>query len=300
MEVKGAQGKYWCFTNFDLDVVYEDWNKMTYLCYGEEICPTTKRKHHQGYVEFSSNMRLSALKKINNSIHWELRRGTQEQAIGYTKGGEAYKKPINTVWVEMGERKSNNQGQRTDLIVLRDGIKAKKTDEALLNELTSLQSVKCINTVRGILMKHRTTKPKVIWRWGLSGLGKTRWIKDKHGEENCYIKDGTKWWEGYNQEEAIIIDDFDGKWPFRDFLRLLDYGRYQGEVKGGHVKINSPYIYITCEFPPEHFYEDLTGIGIGMEVGGNTRPLLSQNTDNTLKQVLRRIDEIHHITEPLY
>lgn len=294
MEVKGAQGKYWCFTNYNLDIVYDEWNKMTYLCYGEEICPKTKKVHHQGYVEFSSNMRLSALKKIDPTIHWELRRGTQQEAIDYCKKDGKF--------VEMGERKVNNQGRRTDLHIVRDAIKNNKKDEEILEEVTSIQSVKCIPTIRGMLMKHRTTKPYVCWRWGPTGVGKTRWIKEHHGEDNCYIKDSTKWWDGYTQQEVIIIDDFNGQWEFRDFLRLLDYGHYQGEIKGGHVKINSPYIYITCEFPPEYFYKDLTinWDGIGMEVGGNTGPSSIPRGDNKLNQVLRRIDKIEHITEPLY
>jgi len=37
-------------------------------------------------------------------------------------------------------------------------------------------------------------------------------------------------------------------------LRLLDKYPYQGQIKGGYVKINSNII-ITCEFPPEYFWK---------------------------------------------
>jgi len=57
-------------------------------------------------------------------------------------------------------------------------------------------------------------------------------------------------------------------------LKLCDRYKYSGQVKGGFVKINSPFIFITCEFPPSHFW-------IG----------------NTLTQVLRRADKIIYLDE---
>lgn len=119
--------------------------------------------------------------------------------------------------------------------------------------------------------EHRKIKPTITWLWGLAGVGKTRYAREQHSK--VYIKDGTQWWDGYDQSvEAIIIDDFDGRWPFRDLLRLLDRYEYQGQVKGGYVKINTPIIYITCEFPPEEYWQG-----------------------NELDQVLRRLDKVSHI-----
>ena len=52
-------------------------------------------------------------------------------------------------------------------------------------------------------------------------------------------------WDGYKQQEAIIIDDFDNTIPYRTLLRMLD--RY-GQVNDGYEKLKSNqqsiYIYI--------------------------------------------------------
>jgi len=103
---------------------------------------------------------------------------------------------------------------------------------------------------------HRTAPPEVYWLHGLAGVGKTRTIIDKFGQENVYIKDGTPWWDNYSQQQVILIDDFDNAIPYRTLLRILDRYAYQGQVKGGYVNINSPYIYITCEFPPDYYWSN--------------------------------------------
>jgi len=61
--------------------------KVLYHVFGIEICPTTKREHYQGYIEFSSPVRISRVKKFfnDNTIHLEKRKGTSLQAINYCK-----------------------------------------------------------------------------------------------------------------------------------------------------------------------------------------------------------------------
>lgn len=127
-----------------------------------------------------------------------------------------------------------------------------------------------IERMKEVLDEDREEAPHVVWLWGKAGVGKTRRAIESHA--SCYIKDGTQWWNGYNQEEAIVIDDFDFRWPYRDLLRLLDRYKYQGQTKGGYVKINSPYIYITCEHPPSYHW-----------------------AGNELKQVLRRVAEVAEV-----
>lgn len=165
------------------------------------------------------------------------------------------------------------QGRRTDLESLANKIKdgASMYDLAVENPEAVIRYHRGLQVLKQLYNKDRTDKPTVIWKYGKTGVGKTRSVYEKH-PSNVYMKDGTQWWDGYYGQEAILIDDFDGKWPFRDLLRLLDYNPYQGQTKGGYVKINSPFIYITCEFHPREIYG-------GFE-------------ENHLDQVLRRINKI--------
>lgn len=47
-----------------------------------------------------------------------------------------------------------------------------------------------------------------LWIYGEAGVGKTRWVW-----ENCahslYVKNINKWWDNYNREMYVLIDDWD-------------------------------------------------------------------------------------------
>ena len=53
-----------------------------YLVFQHEISESGTH-HLQGYVVLSRQLRLSALKKLLPTAHWEIRKGTHEQAKAY-------------------------------------------------------------------------------------------------------------------------------------------------------------------------------------------------------------------------
>jgi len=180
----------------------------------------------------------------------------------------------HSLWMASTEQGTpKQQGKRSDIHDVCELL----DEKVPLNEIARnhpsafVKHAKGFHAYKFATQVDRVSKPYVEWRWGTTGTGKTKGAIDKH-PESFYIKDGTQWWDGYEQQDAIIIDDFDGRWPFRDLLRLLDWNPYQGQTKGGYVKINSPHIYITCEFEPSTYW------------GGNA-----------LAQVLRRIDKVEHL-----
>lgn len=84
----GPKSRYWCFTlnNPPKDLTFlGELPKMSYIVYQLE-CETTI--HVQGYVEFIYQVRLAHLRKCIKKGHFEVRKGSQEQAIAYCKKAE--------------------------------------------------------------------------------------------------------------------------------------------------------------------------------------------------------------------
>lgn len=196
--------------------------------------------HIQGYIEFNGRMYFTMLKRECPRGHFEPRRGSAKQARDYClKEGDAR------------ERGSiSRQGARTDLSEVCHAISEGDDLRAIARDFPE-QFVKYERGIRALreqTAKARDFRPTVVWLWGASGCGKTR---EATACESYYIKDNTRWWNGYDHQARIILDDFDrDSWNFRDLLQLLDRYACRREIKGGYVEINSPEIYVTCEFAP--------------------------------------------------
>lgn len=261
-----TRSRGWCFTinNFSEEELHTinglgNAQSVRYLIFGKE-CGKEGTPHLQGYVEYKNAVRLSTVKEDLPRAHLEVRKGTPDEAATYCKkDGE---------WSEFGE--IPKKGKRSDLEEVAEQVLNGASLQEVAEESpgTVVRFHRGLEAIRLMRMTHRTEPPKVYWLWGGTGVGKTR----QSAVGSFYMKDGTKWWDGYDQQDRIVIDDFDGAWPFRDLLRLLDRYPYQGQTKGGYVKINSPEIYITCEHPPEKWW-------VGTE----------------LAQVKRRVTEVRHL-----
>lgn len=225
--------------------------KCKYIIYGKEV-GTNGTPHLQGYVEFENGRTLKGIKRVlGNRMHVEPARGTPVQASDYCKKEGDF--------VEKGVLSA--QGTRTDLSTIvttlkNHGLKTviDETPEMFLKFAGNLQKLATH------YQKHRTAPPRVYWLWGAAGVGKTRIAVSN--SRDYYIWNGSKFWNGYEQQSRVIIDDFTydrtqdpGSYHYRYLLRLLDHYELNVEIKGGHIKFNSDLIFITCEFPPEHFWQ---------------------------------------------
>lgn len=234
---------------------------MKYMVYQLERAPTTGQLHWQGYVEFKNPRRMESVKRCLqlNGVHLEIRRGTPQEAAAYCKKEESRAQHPNAGPHEFGEVPAG-QGHRSDLNTVVKLV----TEGKSVEEIATTVPEQYIRYHRGIeaLVQHynkrqRTAKPKVTWYWGDSGVGKTRRAYEEAGEQ-AYVKDpSNKWWDGYNGEPNIIIDDFKGFGgiSFNFMLRLLDrYNMGPAEKKGGSVNLNGiENIWITSIQPPQHY-----------------------------------------------
>lgn len=221
--------------------------KSSYMIIGLEEAPTTGTPHYQGYIHLLNPMSIKALSKC-------LPRARLMPANGSDIDNQNYCSKEKVLF-EYGEP-SVGQGSRTDIKEVALMIKEKRISlEEIMFEFPELylKYSRSFEKMFNAVMTPRTEKPTIHWLWGLAGTGKTRQCIDAHPTSH-YVKDGTMWWDGYTQQDAIIIDDFDNQIPYRTLLRMLDRYVYQGQVKGGYVQINSPHIYITCEYPPTNYW----------------------------------------------
>lgn len=93
--------------------------------------------------------------------------------------------------------------------------------------------------------------------WGRSGTGKTRRAWDEAGPQG-YSKDpSTKWFDGYDCQECVVIDEFRGQIGIAHLLRWLDRYPVRVETKGGSRALMASKFFITSNLSPEQWYPDI-------------------------------------------
>jgi len=97
---------------------------------------------------------------------------------------------------------------------------------------------------------------KCIWIFGETGVGKSRYIRDNHPGA-CYFKPQNKWWDGYNGEKVILIDDFDHSgYGLGHYLKIwADCYSFNAEVKGNTIRPVYDTFYITSQYLPEQIWK---------------------------------------------
>lgn len=250
MPPKQKINRDYMFTSYDLTWNPEEHAEhLAYCSWQLEKCPTSGRTHIQGYAEFKKKVEWSVVKQVFGKAHVDERRGTQKQAIEYTCKEESQIEP-GWEWGSM-----HKQGARNDLKVVQIDLETKPLAEVAQEHFkTFVKFHRAFEKYKQLLMTKRTSMPQVYINWGEPGCGKTRDVYDAHGIENVYKKDAmSKWWDGYEQQKIILIDDYDDSCPWKRtyLLNLLDRYPMLGETKGGHVEINSPIIVITSNYDPE-------------------------------------------------
>ena len=98
--------------------------------------------------------------------------------------------------------------------------------------------------------------PCGLWIFGLAGCGKTKSVLDQI--PNAFPKPRNQWWDGYQREEVVLVDDvdrFDVKLGGR-FKHWADAYPFIGEVKGGSIKIRPKQLIVTSQYRIEEIWED--------------------------------------------
>ena len=199
-----------------------DSGDVLYLVCQLERAPETGKLHLQGYLQLKNPKGLGGLKKISPEAHWELRRGTHEQARDYCKKSESR---VNGPW-ELGHEK-NEQGKRNDWAAVSEKAAQGCTRKQILLDQPHLAP--CVKGVDALIEAHLPDPPlrrdiKVFYLWGPTGSGKTyrafTTFPKAFKIQGRYFEG--KSFDNYQAEPVLILDEWDPmEWPLTLMNSLL-------------------------------------------------------------------------------
>lgn len=238
------------FTEKDLDHMKAV--KCRYHVIGQEK-GESGTPHLQGYIEFSQAKTVSAARKICPTAHWEISMGNSQQASDYCKkelvvyeGGE---RSMTSVEKGVGEKRRWEE--------CWDLAKAGK-----IQEIDAELRIRYYQTFLKVA-KDYMPKPEDLssvcgyWYYGQAGFGKSHLARYNH--PGYYEKMANKWWDGYQNEEVVLIDDLDVKHDVLAHHLKIWSDRYAfiAETKGGALRIRPKVIVVTSQYRIDQIWPDL-------------------------------------------
>lgn len=236
--------------------------------------------HLQGYMEFPVKRTWRSLRKINPTLaklSLQNRRGTQDQAIHYCMKpviGCQCKHCINKIGVRVHDTQvyvfglKKEQGRHTTTktngftaagMMINEGSTAKQVREAYPGVYLRNRSG-VMNMIEDLQPKRNHRMKITIYYSEESGTGKSYTANRKY--PNAYHvewpKGGRWWWNGYQHEEVVIMDEFRHQVKMDTLLKYFDYYPMKVETKGGMKEFNSKKIVITTNIAPWKWYPNLT------------------------------------------
>jgi len=282
-ETKNATFRAACITHYG-----EAWEelpeKLQYIAFAEETCPTTGRKHYQAWAYAKTPMRLTGWKKIFPGDHIEQMMGTFAQNDQYcSKENEL---------TTYGEKPMSNGKKRT-LVELVEEVTAGAEEGQPLQDIvmesehkaTFVQYHGGLSKLHAMAVNYKLSKvdknfaPEVIYVHGEPGSGKSRWVREQDPDVYDIPQDDSyKWKDGYSGQDAVVYENVSVnniKNPER-LLKEIDRYFIQVPIKGGFTGWRPKRIYITTVYQPEHFADQV----------GFSKP----------SEFTRRITQVKHMT----
>lgn len=247
------QGKYWILTDFNTDINYDTevdafWkSKNIVFSTGQlEKCPVTEKLHWQFVVCYEKKVRLRTVKTtLGNGVHAEL---------SDSAAANQYCTKENT-----------SQGRRWEwgsLPVKRNSAKDWDAiwDRAKGGDFESIPAqirVTHYNGLRRIAMDHMKAEgieKEINVFWGPTGSGKSKRAWEEAGLDAYPKAPTTKFWDGYQGQEHVVIDEFFGQIEISHMLRWLDRYPVLVETKGSGTSLKAKKIWITSNLHPSEWY----------------------------------------------
>lgn len=93
-----------------------------------------------------------------------------------------------------------------------------------------------------------------FWIYGDPGIGKTYYVREKF--PGCFVKPQNKWWDGYQGQDVVILDDFDCTVIGHNLKIWSDKYSFNAEIKGSTIKPVYTKLFVTSNYLPEQLWKD--------------------------------------------
>lgn len=278
------RSRRWMFTHItEASPPYAGLEGFSYLCAAEEFCPTTGRRHFQGYCVTAVRTTRSGVSKLFAGFSTEFGnvhvgdakgwfcQGTHEECIKYCQGPyekEGKSKPLNPtfkVFIDKGYQPEGGTNKRDRWAATLDSAKSGRFEDIDADiQITQFGNLRKVHAEA--ITAADLGSVCGVWISGLPGTGKSQLAREGWKEEfpdsTLYDKQPIKFWDNYRGQEIALLEDLDPRiCPTANldyYLKIwADKYAFQGEVKYGHTgKIRPKLFIVTSQYRIHQCFRD--------------------------------------------
>jgi len=250
-----SRSRAFCFTWNNYPDSYQatlDSLEAKYYVVGKETAPTTGTPHLQAYVVWRNARSLSSVRGKLPGCHVSIARGNAQQNKDYcSKGGD---------FLEFGDQPlSREQIGRAEADRWAAAWTHAKSGD--IENIDPDIRVRYYAAIKRIGQDYLPSVPPLddvcgTWIYGQSGCGKTRAVLAAYPD--CFIKPRNKWWDGYQREHVVLVDDIDifDRQLGGSLKHWADFAPFVAEVKGTSQRIRPSKLIVTSQYTIEEIWED--------------------------------------------
>lgn len=151
----------------------------------------------------------------------------------------------------------SSQGKRNDLLNATDLLR----ESGSLKRVAEDYPVQFVKYYRGLEnyrnvvapQPRRDFKSEVIVFVGPPGVGKSSLVRQL--SPDVYTKPTGEWFDGWDGESDLLLDDFHGDLRFSVFKQLCDRYQFLAPIKGGFINARPKRIFITSNLKADEWYK---------------------------------------------
>ncbi len=273
--------------------ILDTWKAVKYWCIGREVGVENHTPHIHFFIYSTSAIKCTTIENKLHGINREPANGTIMDNRNYVFKEGKY---IGTEKGKLHDYDSNREngeppiergsGHRTDLNELYDMIKEGKSDYEILELCPQyMKHYEKIDKVRQMVRNEQFADKwrdiNVVYIWGTTGAGKTRYVMEKYGYTNVYrVTDYEHPFDSYKGQDIVIFEEFRNSLKIGDMLKYLD---------GYPVELPARYNNKVACFTKVYI---ITNIDIREQY-----PVHQDSESETWQAFLRRINEVWFMTK---
>lgn len=252
-QLSTGRSRNWCWTlnnpgPADLTTLNEfhSKNPRVYTIYGIEE-GEQGTVHLQGYTHLPIAQRMSYIRSIIPRAHVEICKGTPAQNIAYCCKEDTDPMIFGAGNVPKTQQQTNKDNAKRLLELAKEG-----NFEKIEEEFPS-QYIARYRTLHQIATDNMKPPPDLegpcgLWIYGESGCGKTHMARTEYG--SYYSKLCNKWWDGYQDQDCVILEDMDPNHSkLAHHIKLwTDKWSFTAEIKGGTRSLRPKMVIITSQY----------------------------------------------------